>query len=89
MTFSKLGLNEHILKAIKEQGYTEPTPIQAQAIPIILQKKDILISINDSDPSYNNLYKTFARSKPGDVIKLNIQRKQEFLELVFTAKMAD
>ena len=54
-----------------------------------LQEKDILISINDSDPSYNNLYKTFARSKPGDVIKLNIQRKQEFLELVFTAKMAD
>ncbi|MEA1955825.1 MAG: DEAD/DEAH box helicase [Campylobacterota bacterium] len=42
MSFSKLGLNDHILKAIKEQGYTKPTPIQAQAIPIILQKKDIL-----------------------------------------------
>ena len=54
-----------------------------------LQKNDILISINDSSPSYDNLYKTFARSKPGDVIKLSIQRKEEFLELVFTAKMAD
>jgi len=42
MTFSKLGLNSHILKAVKEQGYTKPTPIQAQAIPAILQKKDIL-----------------------------------------------
>ncbi|MBN2783144.1 MAG: DEAD/DEAH box helicase [Campylobacterales bacterium] len=42
MPFSKLGLNNHILKAIKEQGYTTPTPIQAQAIPAILQKKDIL-----------------------------------------------
>ncbi|MDB3994525.1 trypsin-like peptidase domain-containing protein [Gammaproteobacteria bacterium] len=52
-----------------------------------LQKNDILISINDSEPSYDNLYKTFARSKPGDVIKLEIQRKEEFLELVFTAKM--
>ena len=52
-----------------------------------LQKNDILISINDSEPSYENLYKTFARSKPGDVIKLEIQRKEEFLELVFTAKM--
>jgi len=42
MSFAKLGLNSHLLKAIKEQGYTEPTPIQAQAIPVILQKKDIL-----------------------------------------------
>ncbi len=42
MSFTKLGLNDHILKAIKEQGYTEPTPIQSQAIPIILQKKDVL-----------------------------------------------
>ena len=42
MSFSKLGLNNNILKAIKEQGYTKPTPIQAKAIPTILQKKDIL-----------------------------------------------
>ncbi len=42
MSFTKLGLNNHILKAIKEQGYTKPTPIQSQAIPVILQKKDIL-----------------------------------------------
>ena len=42
MSFEKLGLNNHILKAIKEQGYTKPTPIQSQAIPIILKKKDIL-----------------------------------------------
>lgn len=42
MSFSKLGLCAPILKAIKEQGYTEPTPIQRQAIPVILEKKDIL-----------------------------------------------
>ncbi len=42
MSFEKLGVNAHLLKAIKEQGYDTPTPIQAQAIPIILQKKDIL-----------------------------------------------
>ena len=42
MSFNKLGLSTPLLKAIKEQGYTEPTPIQEQAIPIILQKKDIL-----------------------------------------------
>ena len=44
MTFEKLGLNKSILKAIKEQGYTQPTPIQAKAIPTILAKKDVLAS---------------------------------------------
>ena len=42
MSFEHLGLNAYLLKAIKEQGYETPTPIQAQAIPVILQKKDIL-----------------------------------------------
>ena len=42
MTFSQLGLNPNILKAITEQGYTNPTPIQQQAIPTILQKHDVL-----------------------------------------------
>ncbi|MEA2110593.1 MAG: DEAD/DEAH box helicase [Campylobacterota bacterium] len=42
MSFSTLGLSEPILRAIAEQGYSEPTPVQRQAIPIILEKKDIL-----------------------------------------------
>jgi len=42
MSFKELGLSDQLLKAIKEQGYTEPTPIQKQAIPIILEKKDVL-----------------------------------------------
>ena len=42
MTFNDLGLSAPLLKAIKEQGYETPTPIQAQAIPVILQRKDIL-----------------------------------------------
>jgi len=42
MTFDKLGLSKPLLKAIQEQGYTQPTPIQQQAIPVILEKKDIL-----------------------------------------------
>ncbi len=42
MSFSSLGLCDPILKAIKEQGYTTPTPVQKQAIPIILGKRDIL-----------------------------------------------
>ena len=42
MTFNDLGLNKSLLKAIQEQGYESPTPIQEQAIPIILKKKDVL-----------------------------------------------
>jgi len=42
MSFTNLGLSNPILKAIEEQGYTNPTPIQAQAIPIVLDKKDVL-----------------------------------------------
>ena len=42
MTFEQLGLNPALLQAIYEQGYTEPTPVQQQAIPVILQGKDIL-----------------------------------------------
>ena len=42
MKFTDLGLGESILKAIKEQGYTEPTPIQAQAIPLVIEGRDVL-----------------------------------------------
>ena len=40
--FESLGLTPEILTAIKEKGYTTPTPIQLQAIPTILQGKDLL-----------------------------------------------
>ncbi len=42
MQFESLQLIEPILKAVKEEGYTTPTPIQAQAIPIVLKGSDLL-----------------------------------------------
>ncbi|NIJ52063.1 DEAD/DEAH box helicase [Dyadobacter arcticus] len=42
MIFQDLRLIEPIIKALKEEGYTTPTPIQAKAIPIILDQKDLL-----------------------------------------------
>lgn len=42
MTFEHLNLIEPILKALKTEGYTTPTPIQQQAIPLLLQRKDLL-----------------------------------------------
>ena len=40
--FQDLGLIEPLLRAIQEEGYTTPTPIQAESIPIVLQGKDLL-----------------------------------------------
>lgn len=42
MSFEKLNLIEPILRALKTEGYTQPTPIQEQAIPIVLKHKDLL-----------------------------------------------
>lgn len=42
MTFKELGLAEPILKALQVEGYEKPTPIQEQAIPILLKGKDLL-----------------------------------------------
>lgn len=42
MTFKELNLSSEILRALDETGYTSPTPIQAQSIPIVLENKDVL-----------------------------------------------
>ena len=42
MAFKKLEIIEPILKAVAAEGYTIPTPIQQQAIPLVLQRKDLL-----------------------------------------------
>ncbi|TRD12386.1 DEAD/DEAH box helicase [Erythrobacter insulae] len=42
MTFADLGLSPELLKAVDDAGYTEPTPIQAEAIPTILMMKDLI-----------------------------------------------
>ncbi len=42
MAFKKLELIEPILKALADEGYTTPTPIQQQSIPLILERRDLL-----------------------------------------------
>ena len=42
MSFDNLQLIEPVLKALKQEGYIRPTPIQDQAIPVVLQKQDLL-----------------------------------------------
>jgi ATP-dependent RNA helicase RhlE len=42
MPFAALGLNSSLTKAVREAGYTLPTPIQSKAIPVILQNHDVI-----------------------------------------------
>jgi len=42
MNFADLGLSDELLRAVNESGYTEPTPIQANAIPAVLMMRDII-----------------------------------------------
>ena len=44
MSFNSLGLSDALLKAVSKQGYTTPSPIQQKAIPLILERKDVLAS---------------------------------------------
>jgi ATP-dependent RNA helicase RhlE len=42
MSFSHLGLSDPLLKAVHDQGYDSPTPIQDQAIPVVIEGRDVL-----------------------------------------------
>ena len=42
MSFKTYGLSAELLRAINDQGYTNPTPIQQKAIPLILTGKDVV-----------------------------------------------
>jgi len=42
MSFEKLNLIEPVMRALKSEGYTTPTPIQEQSIPVLLQRRDLL-----------------------------------------------
>jgi superfamily II DNA/RNA helicase len=42
MSFTELGLSDEVLRAVADVGYTTPTPIQAQAIPLVLMARDLM-----------------------------------------------
>lgn len=44
VSFADLSLSEELLKAVQAKGYTHPSPIQSQAIPVILEGRDLLAS---------------------------------------------
>src|SRR4051812_24603838 len=42
MSFDRLGLSPELIRAVAHEGYTEPTPVQTQAIPLVLAGRDVL-----------------------------------------------
>ncbi len=42
MSFSSLGLSAELLRAVSDQGYAEPTPVQSRAIPVVLSGRDLM-----------------------------------------------
>lgn len=71
MGFSTLGINEDLLKAVVAQGYKEPTPIQASAIPVVLKGKDVMAG------AQTGTGKTAAFALP--LLQKTIENKQQNL----------
>lgn len=84
MTFNSLGLSDSLLRAIAQSGYTVPTPIQARAIPAILEGRDVMAAAQTGTgktagfvlPILQNLYIT-SRAKPGQVRALILTPTRE------------
>lgn len=81
MLFTELGLSEPILKAVTEAGYETPTPIQAQAIPLILEGRDLV------GASQTGTGKTAAFALPS-LSQITKQGKPQILVLEPTRELA-
>ena len=77
MQFKELGLNKPIVRAIEEQGYENPTLVQEQAIPLVIEGKDVIASAQTGTgktaafalPILQNLFDRQDASKKGKKIR--------------------
>ncbi|MBK8817158.1 MAG: DEAD/DEAH box helicase [Methylococcaceae bacterium] len=92
MSFDSLGLTDALLKAVADQGYSTPTPIQLKAIPVILEGKDILAGAQTgtgktagfSLPLLQRLAKDFdPKTRPRKVRALILVPTRELASQVF------
>ena len=73
MTFSEIGLNKNIQKAITDLGFDTPTPIQQESIPYLLENKNDLIALAQTGTG-----KTAAFGLP---VLHKLMLKENFLKL--------
>ena len=81
-TFAELGLNEQILAGVDALGFTEPTPVQAEAIPLVLQGRDIVASAQTGTGKTYTIRKISAELVKNDI------RLSEVLFVTYTEKAA-
>ena len=67
MSFVSLGLKPPLLSALRELGFTQPTPVQAEAIPAALSGADLQVSAQTGSGKYD--------TKAFDLLILKYQRK--------------
>lgn len=83
MTFAELNLHEYLLKALTQCGYEKPTPIQAQAIPLVMAGKDIIASAQTGTgktaafllPALHNILTKGAKHKQPKILVLTPTRE--------------
>jgi len=72
MSFESLGLAESLVRAVHDKGYTQPTPIQTQAIPAILQGQDIMAAAQTgTGKTAGFTLPLLQRLLPGQPVKAN------------------
>lgn len=88
MTFKELHLIEPILKALEAEGYTQPTPIQAQSIPILLRGRDLLGSAQTGTGKTAAFAIPILQNLFLDKAKFNRQRQVRTLVVTPTRELA-
>ncbi len=53
ISFDGMGLDPRLLQAVANDKFSQPTPVQARAIPLALEGKDILGTLGDSEERYH------------------------------------
>lgn len=90
MNFKSLGIIDPILQALEAKGYVEPTPIQEQAIPVLIERKDMLASAQTgtgktasfSIPIIQGLYENPSRTRPRVIRALVLAPTRELAEQI-------
>ncbi len=88
MTFEDLGLSTRLLDALKEKNYSTPTPIQLQAIPLVLQQNDILGSAQTGTGKTAAFALPIIEMIQGGRTKIDSTRKIQSLILSPTRELA-
>lgn len=93
--FALLGLNANLLKAIEATGYTEPTPVQEQAIPVALLGTDVMVSSQTGSgktaafmlPALHRLASTQARAGSGPRLLILTPTRELALQVTKAAEV--